>query len=120
MLVLGSHSIGRKSTRDKANTGNPKVNRCCPPLTANRTSADCEENSLVSSVQYIPLGVYHTGGFDAVYVFPKMGEWVTQRVSQLSQSTLKTWCSIVVDILHAIKVEDVFVKQSDQIVDVIN
>ena len=28
-------------TRDKANISNPKVNRGCAPLTANRTSADC-------------------------------------------------------------------------------
>ena len=46
----------RKSTRDKANIGNPKVNRDCPPLTGNRTSADCVENSLGPSVQYIPMG----------------------------------------------------------------
>ena len=63
MLVLGPHSKDLKSTRDKADIGNPKVNRGCPPLTANHTSADCLENSLGPSVQYIPLGVYHTGGF---------------------------------------------------------
>ena len=63
MLVLGLGSKDRKSTKDKANIGNPKVNRGCPPLTANRTSADCDENSLGPSIQYIPLRVYRTGGF---------------------------------------------------------
>ena len=37
MLVLGAHNKDRKSTRDKANIGNPKVNRGCPPRTANHT-----------------------------------------------------------------------------------
>ena len=46
ILVLGLHSKDRKSTRDKSNTVNPKVNKGCPPLTANHTSADCDENSL--------------------------------------------------------------------------
>ena len=41
MLVLGIHSKDRKSTRDKANIRNPKINRGCHSLTANRTSADC-------------------------------------------------------------------------------
>ena len=66
MLLLGSHSKGRKSTRDKANLGNPEVSRGCPPLTANRTSAECGENPLGPSVQYIPLGVYLIGGFNAM------------------------------------------------------
>ena len=52
--------------QDKTNIGNLKVNRGCPPLTASRTSADCFENSLGPSMQYIPLGVYHTGGFNAM------------------------------------------------------
>ena len=55
MLVLGAHNKDRKSTGDKANLGNPKVNRGCHPLTANRISADCVENSLGPS-QYFPLG----------------------------------------------------------------
>ena len=66
MLVLGLYSKNKKSLKDKANIGNPKVNRGCPPLTANRTSADYGENSLGSSIQYIPLGVYHTGGFNVM------------------------------------------------------
>ena len=41
MLVQGLLSKDRKSTRDKANINNPKVNRGCPPLTTNRTSTDC-------------------------------------------------------------------------------
>ena len=36
--VLGLNSKDRKSTRDKANISNPKVNKGCTPLTANRTS----------------------------------------------------------------------------------
>ena len=67
MLVLGLDSKDRKSAKDKANIGNPKVNRGCPPLTANPTSADCDQNSLGPSIEYILLGFYHTGGFNAMY-----------------------------------------------------
>ena len=66
MLVLGLNSKDRKSTKDKANIGNPKVNRGCPQLSANRTSADYDENSLGPPTQYIPLRFYHTGGFNAM------------------------------------------------------
>ena len=66
MLVLGAHNKDRKLNSDKANMGNPKVNRGSPPLTANRASADCVENPLGPSVQYIPLGVYYTGSFNAM------------------------------------------------------
>ena len=64
--VLGLNSKDRKSTRDKANISNPKVNRGCAPLTANRTSADCVQISLGPSITYIPLGVYRTGRFNAM------------------------------------------------------
>ena len=57
-----------KSTGDKANISNPKVNRGCAPPTANRTSADCVQISLRPSIPYIPLGVYHTGRFIALIV----------------------------------------------------
>ena len=67
MSVLGLNSKDRKSTRDKANISNPKVNRGCAPLTANRTSADCGQISLGPSIPYIPLGVYHAGGFNAMW-----------------------------------------------------
>ena len=67
MSVLGLNSKDRKSTRDKASISNPKINRACTPLTANRTSADCVQISLGPSIPYIPLGVYHTGGFKAMY-----------------------------------------------------
>ena len=67
MLVLGLHSKDRKSTRNKANISNPKVNRGCLPLIANRISADCVQISLRPSIQYIPLRVYHTGGFNAMF-----------------------------------------------------
>ena len=46
-VVLGLDSQDGKSTKDTANsTGNPRVNRGSSPLTANLTSADCDENSL--------------------------------------------------------------------------
>ena len=41
MLPLGLHGKDRKFAKDKANTSNTKVNRGCPPLTANHISADC-------------------------------------------------------------------------------
>ena len=69
MLVLGLHIKDRK---DKANISNPKVNRGCPPLTANCTSADCVQISLGSSLQYIPLRVYRTGGFNAMIMYSKI------------------------------------------------
>ena len=65
LSVLGLNSKDRKSTRDKANISNPKVNRGCVPLTANRISADCVQISLRPSKPYIPMGVYHTGGINA-------------------------------------------------------
>ena len=65
--VLGLNSKDRKSTMDKANLSNPKVNRGCAPLTANRTSADCVQVSLGPSIPYIPLGVYHTGRFNVMF-----------------------------------------------------
>ena len=69
MLVLGFYSKDRKSNKDKANISNPKVNRGCPQLTANRISADCVQISLGPSIKYIPLRVYSTGGFNAMYIF---------------------------------------------------
>ena len=74
MSVLGLNSKDRKSTRDKANISNPKVNRGCAPLTANCTSADCVQISLGPSIPYIPLGVYHTGGFNTMPRFIKIGD----------------------------------------------
>ena len=53
----------RKSTRDKANINNQQM---LTSLTANPTPADCVQISLGPSIQYIPLRVYHTGGFDAM------------------------------------------------------
>ena len=57
MLITESHSKDKKCAMDKANIGNPKVNRGCVPLTANSTLADCVKNSFEPSVQYIPPGV---------------------------------------------------------------
>ena len=37
MLVLELHSKDRTSTKDKANIGNPKVNRGCPPTASQQT-----------------------------------------------------------------------------------
>ena len=94
MLVLGAHNKDRKSTRDQANICNPKVNRGCPPLTANRTSADFEDNSLGPSVQYIPQGVYHTRSFNAMKMTSGslydgvqkdicLSHWITPRIMDL-------------------------------------
>ena len=63
---MGLNSKDRMSARDKANISNPKVNRDCAPLTANRTSTDCVQISLAPLIPYIPLGVYHTGRFNAM------------------------------------------------------
>ena len=51
----------------KQTLSNSKVTRGCAPLTDNRISADCVQISLVPSIPYIPLRVYHTGGFNAMY-----------------------------------------------------
>ena len=75
MSVLGLNSKDRRSTRYKANISNPKVNRCCAPLTANRTLADCVQISLVPSIPYIPLGVFHTAGFNAIKVQAQTEHW---------------------------------------------
>ena len=66
MSGLGLNSKDRKSTRDKANISNPKVNRGCAPLTANCISADCVQISLGPSIPCNILGVYYTGGFNAM------------------------------------------------------
>ena len=66
MPVLELNSKERKSTRDKANISNSKINRGCAHLTANRISADCVQISLGPSIPYVPLGIYHTGGFNAM------------------------------------------------------
>ena len=68
-MILGLHSKDRKSTLDKANISNPKVDRVCPPLTAKRTSADCVQISLGPSIKYIQLRVYYTGGFNAIPIW---------------------------------------------------
>ena len=86
MSILGLNSKDRKSIRDKANISNPKVNRGCAPLTANRISADCVQNSLGPSIPYIPLEVYHTGGFNAMENFVKMTTFSFQcSYTQLSE-----------------------------------
>ena len=64
----GDSQKGRKYSRDKANIDNLEVNIGCPPLTANRTSADCVEHTPGPSVQRIPLGVSNTGCFYFLYI----------------------------------------------------
>ena len=66
-MALELHSKDRKSAKDKANKSSPKVYKGCPPLTSNRISADCVQISFGPSIQYIPLGVYHTGGINAMW-----------------------------------------------------
>ena len=67
MLALEAHGKDRNYDSNTANIGNPKVNKGCPPLRTNYTSADSMENSPGPSIQYIPLGLYHTGGFNTMY-----------------------------------------------------
>ena len=54
-----------KYSSDLANTGNPKVIRGSPQPTANCISADYVEITPITPAQHIPLGVYHTWGFNA-------------------------------------------------------
>ena len=66
MLALGSHSKDRKSTRDKANIGNPKVNKGCPPTHSQpHLSRLCGKFTWTLSTIY-STGVYHTGVFNAM------------------------------------------------------
>ena len=74
MLVLGPRGNDGEYPRNKANIGNPKVNRDCPSLAANCTLADCMEITLGPSIQYIPLGVYRTGGFNAMKAIECVGK----------------------------------------------
>ena len=96
MLVLGLHSKDRTSTKDKANIRNPKVNRGCPLLTANCTSADCVQISFGPPIQYIALRVYHIGGFNAMYdndiISSLSFHWVLWLDTGISRSSLR-WFS---------------------------
>ena len=74
MFVLWPRGKDRKYPRDKPNIGNPEVNKGCPSLTANPTLADYMEITFGPSIQHIPLGVYCTGGFNAMWPIPK--EWI--------------------------------------------
>ena len=48
--------------KDKANISNPKVNRGCPPLTANRISADsCANFTLTLNTIYSTEGLPYSG-----------------------------------------------------------
>ena len=93
--VLGLNSKDRKSTRDKANISNPKVNRGCALLTANRTSADCVQISLGPSIPYIPLGVYHTGRFNAMQKIwsweCRTGNWFLHWYMLINLINLNVW-----------------------------
>ena len=84
MLVLGVHSKDRTSTKDKANIRNPKVNKGCPPLTGNLTSGDGVQISLGPQIQYIPLKVYGTGGFNAIHCW-------RYRADRASDKDVKTY-----------------------------
>ena len=75
VFVIGPHSKRRKSTRDKAKMGKSEVNRGRPPLTANHISTDSVENSLGPSVQDIPLGISHNGGFNAMFAPVQQGRY---------------------------------------------
>ena len=92
----GADSSERKSTWDKANISNPKVNRGCAPLTANHISADNVQVSLGPSIPYIPLGVYHTGGFNALLSirnnFPLPEHYQNQTTNMYVCSCAKASC----------------------------
>ena len=77
----------RKNSGDKANIGNPEVNIGCPPLTANRISTDCDQNSPGPSIHYIPLGVYHARGFNVMHRDMNNYDtvWIKQHVRILRQ-----------------------------------
>ena len=84
MSVLGLNSKDRKSTRDKANISNPKVNRGCAPLTANIKIYGIEG-------PYIPLGVCHTGGSNAMLSTRHSISWYFIKVtSQWTRWRLKS------------------------------
>ena len=67
MLVLVHHGKDRMFSRDRASISNPKLNICFPSLTDNSATTDCMEITLGPSIQHIPLGFYHTGGFNAIW-----------------------------------------------------
>ena len=90
MLELGPYRKDRKSTWDKTSMGDIKVNRGCTPFTANRTLADCVENYRWLSVQYIPLGLYHTGDFNAMY-FIVVRPWLMSNISIKMTSQQGRW-----------------------------
>ena len=59
-VIVGTGARGKdgKYLRNKANIGNPKVNRGWPSLTANHILADCMEITLGPSIKHIQLGVF--------------------------------------------------------------
>ena len=64
MLVLGSYRKDGKYSKDKENIGNRKVNRGGPH--SQPTYTVCVENTPGRTIQHIPLGIYHAGGFNAM------------------------------------------------------
>ena len=66
MLVLGSSLNDRKSSRNKADMGNPKANRGCTPSTMNCSSAECGQNSRGPQSRHIEWVHCHTGRFNAM------------------------------------------------------
>ena len=67
MLVLRPHGRGRMFSRDRASIGNPRLNIGFPTHNANCATIDRMEITLGPSIQHIPLGFYHTGGFNAMW-----------------------------------------------------
>ena len=88
MSVLGLNSKDRKSTRDKANISNPKVNRGCAPLTANRTSAECVQISLGPSIPSIPLGGLPYWGIQRYVWFDQLMPLERRMPKHVHKSTL--------------------------------
>ena len=75
----GAPQQNRKSTRDKANISNPKVNDGCAPLSAYRSSADCVQISIGPSISCVPLRVYRTGEFHAMWT-SLIAPWISNDI----------------------------------------
>ena len=64
----GAPQQDMKSTRDKTNIGNPKVNRLSPTHSQTHLSRLSVKFTWTFSTMYSP-GVYHTEGFNAMTIW---------------------------------------------------
>ena len=101
MFVLGLHDKDRKYSRDKVHMGNPKVNKCCSPLTASHTSADCMNFTPGPLIQHISLGVYNTGGGGGGGGFNAMKFKAIVSVIPRKRADFSTTCMpLITDYIH--------------------